>query len=98
MSIFYPPPPPIAPPPSRETDLVFGTLLIITGLLVLGALGFVLWRQFFGSAKSSPSADDEDGGFQDQDTADIDAKRGPRLAMNIPVATLTPLRPARSRS
>ena len=96
MSIFYPPPPPIAPPPSRETDLVFGTLLIITGLLVLGALCLVLWRQFFGSARSSPSVDDEDGGFQD--TADTDAKRGPRLAMNIPVATLTPLRPARSRS
>lgn len=94
MSIFYPPPPPVAPPPSRETDLVFGTLLIITGLLVLGALGLVLWRQFFGGAKSRPSSGDDDGGFQD--AADIDAKRGPRVAMNIPVAALTPLRPTRS--
>ena len=94
MSIFYPPPPPIAPPPSRETDLVFGTLLIITGLLVLGALGLVLWRQLFGSAKRSPSSSAADGEFQD--TADTDAKRGPRFAMNIPVATLTPLRPTRS--
>lgn len=33
MADFLSPPPPLSPPPSRETDIVFGALLVITGVL-----------------------------------------------------------------
>jgi len=39
------PAPPSAPPPSRETDIAFGAILIITGIIVLVFFGYLIVRQ-----------------------------------------------------
>lgn len=66
MSYSLSPPPPISPPPSNETEIVFGTLLVLTSLIICGGLGY-LWyvkrdRQalpsplsFFSSSKPTSS-------------------------------------------
>ena len=48
------PPPPLAPPPSRETDVAFGVILVLTGVVLLAVVGYVLVRQV---RRSPPSLD-----------------------------------------
>ena len=93
MSEFRSPPPPLAPPPSRETDVVFGVLLLLTGILVLCFFGYLLVRvprkdpkaSADDSATSTTYSASEQPYTEDTDTAF-------KLKMNIPQAVLRPLK------
>ena len=100
MSSFRSPPPPLAPPPSRETDVVFGTLLEVTAVLVLIFFGYLVVRYM--SPKSQPGADDEaesppssttyksDQAEYTDDPESTEARF--RMTLSLPKTILRPLR------
>lgn len=100
MSSFRSPPPPLAPPPSRETDVVFGTLLVVTGVLVLIFFGYLVVRYM--SPKRQPDAGDEAESppssttyksDQTEYTDDAESTEARfRMTLSLPQTVLRPLR------
>ena len=85
------PPPPLAPPPSRETDTVFGVLLVLTGLFLLCFCGYqiVRVRRKTGPTTTSYSSDNRERAEYTDDTDDTGTRF--RLRLNIPSVVLRPL-------
>lgn len=104
MSSFRSPPPPLAPPPSRETDVAFGIILILTALLLLVVFGCALTRVPRGDSKQpsnssttskattyrsdAPSAGENTEYYEDADDTDGAFK----LSMALPTVVLRPLK------
>lgn len=58
-------PPPAPPPPSRETDIVFGVLVLVAGLGAVAAVAYLLYVR---TLRKAPSA----GSEQSQSDADVE--------------------------